>query len=508
MRRLAAAVLVTLIGGWLPATAADDENKPRRSTEQPLADFDAGIAKGLKAHGVPGLGIAIVKDGKVVLAKGYGVRTTGQTDPVTEKTLFAIGSVSKSFTAASIAMLVDEGKLKWDDTLVSKLKDFRLPDDYLSQEVTLRDALSHRVGIARNELIWYGSPFDRDTILHKLRDVKPGSRFRTRFVYNNILYMAAGQVIPQVANKSWDDFVAERVFKPLNMTTANTSVRKLPKDGDVATPHEKAKGIAKAIPWKDIDNIGPAGSINASPADMAEYVKFQLARGKGPEKRLVKREVFDDMHTPQMLIPGGSFFNPNPHLHAYGFGWMLADYKGKKVVEHGGNIDGMTAQVGMLPDEKLGVVVLANLGGSLLPQAVMYEVFDRFLGEPASNRLEATGFLIGLSEFGVQRMAEPAESSRIKDTKPSLPLDKYAGKYEDTLHAPLKVTCEKEKLSLVFNGLTFDLDHWHYDTFRGTERRGVLPRMLFTFALGSDGKVAEIGSKVFGDDIRLKRKVD
>ena len=498
MTRLFAAALAAALAA--PAAAGD-----------PLADFDAAVAKGLKAHGVPGVGIAVVKDGKVVLARGYGVKAAGKTDPVTEKTLFAIGSVSKSFTAASIALLVDEGKLTWDTRLYSQLKDFRLPDPYMTEETTLRDALCHRVGIGRNEFIWYGSPFSRQEVLDKLRKTKPQTPFRTGFVYNNILYMAAGQVIPAAAGgKSWDDFVAERLFKPLGMATANTSVTRFPKDGDVATPHEKVKGAATAIDWKKIDNIGPAGSINASPADMAEYVKFQLAAGKAGGKRLLKAEVFREMHKPQTLMPAGSLFNPDAHQRAYGLGWMLSDYKGKALVEHGGNIDGMTAQVGMLPGEKLGVVVLANLGGSILPQALMYDLFDRFLGEPPLNRAETTGLLAWVAVYGVQKVAEAAESSRVKDTKPSLPVDKYAGKYQDDLHAPLRVTCAGGKLAAEFNGLTFDLEHWHYDTFRGTARnRGDFPRVLITFGLGADGKVAEVRPQILtGDDLRLKRLGD
>ena len=504
MTRLMTVALTAALAA--PAAAGDPLAAPAAAGD-PLADLDAAVEKGLKAHGVPGLGVAVVKDGKVVLARGFGVRTTGKTDPVTDKTLFAIGSVSKSFTAASIALLVDEGKLTWDTRLYTLLKDFRLPDPYMTEETTLRDVLSHRVGIGRNELIWYGSPFSREEVLKKLRDTKPQSPFRTALVYNNILYMAAGQTIPAAAGgKSWDDFVAERLFRPLGMTTANTSVTKLPKDGDAATPHEKVKGVAQAIDWKNIDNIGPAGAINASAADMAEYVKFQLAAGKAGGKRLLKADVFREMHKPHILMGKPAFtFNPDAHLRAYGLGWFLSDYKGKSLVEHGGNIDGMSAQVGMLPDEKLGVVILANLGGSLLPQALMYDIFDRFLGEPTPDRAEKSALIVGVSEFGVQRAAEPAESSRVKDTKPSLPPEKYAGKYQDELHAALKVECVGGKLSLAFNGMTFDLEHWHYDTFRGTDRRGVLPRMLFTFVLGSDGKVAEIRSKVFGDDMRLKR---
>jgi CubicO group peptidase (beta-lactamase class C family) len=490
--------------GWLvavllaaPAAAAD-----------PLDGFDDAVERGLKAHGAPGVAIAVVKDGKVVLLKGYGVRTVGQSDPVTQKSLFAIGSVSKSFTAAALGILVDEKEVTWDDRLARWLPDFRLPNPYLTQETTLRDVLSHRVGIERNELIWYGSPADRGAVLKKLRDVEPGEAFRTKFVYNNILYLAAGQVVPQAAKgKSWDDFVAEKLFKPLGMTTANTSISKLPKDGDVATPHEKVKGVARPVDWLKADNIGPAGSINASAADMAEYVKFQLAGGKAGDKRVLKRDTVKEMHTPQMLMGGGGLFNPDALGHAYGLGWMLSDFKGKRLVEHGGNIDGMSAQVGMLPDENLGVVVLANLGGSLLPQALMFDLFDRYLGDIKAKRAEVTGLLAWVNDYGIKKVVEPDPSGRVKDTKPTLPPVRYAGKYQDKLHSPLTVKAEKEKLTAAFNGWTFDLEHWHYDTFKAVDKKGVLPGLLLNFPIGADGKVSEVRFKLFlGDEITLERK--
>lgn len=476
----------------------------------PLAGLDAVVAKGLAAHKVPGLSIAVVKDGKVVHLKGYGVRTVGKTDPVTERSLFAVGSVSKSFTAAALAMLVDDGKLTWDTRLSDHLPDFRLKDAYRTREVTVRDALSHRTGYARNDLVWYGSPFDRGEVLKKMRVVEPEAAFRTRFIYNNIMFTAAGELIPAVTGDEtgWDQFVADRLFKPLKMTTASTSVRHLPKDGDVATPHEKVKGKPAPVPWRNIDNAGPAGAVNASAADMAEYLKFQLSQGKGPDKRLVKRDVFEEMHRPQTLIGKPAFaFNPEALSRSYGLGWFLSDHKGKRVIEHGGNIDGMTAQVGMLPDEKLGVVILANAGQSLLPQSLLFDLFDRFLGEPDAGRVESSGVLSAFNGFAIAFAGEPDEKARVKDTKPRLALEKYAGKYQDDRHAPAVVTHADGKLTLAFNGWTFDLEHWHYDTFRGKERAGVLPGILFTFVLGGDGKPAELRTTlVAGDEFKFARK--
>ncbi|MFO0939048.1 MAG: serine hydrolase, partial [Gemmataceae bacterium] len=437
MRRFALVALSCLFVPSLSLLAAD-----------PLDGLDAAVNAGLKAHGVAGVSIAIVKNGRVIHVKGYGVRTVGQSDPVTEHTLFAIGSVTKSFTATALGMLVDEKKLRWNDPLSTRVKNFRLDDPYISQEATIRDALSHRTGYARNELVWYGSPFNREQLVSKMARLKPDIPFRTGFRYNNLMYLMAGQTIPQATGKSWDDFVTERIFQPLRMESTLTSVTQLAPELDVATPHEKVKGKPKPVDWKNIDNIGPAGSILSSASDMAEYVKFHLSGGKAHGKRLLELTTQEELFTPQNLMPKPAFsFNEGAVSHAYGFGWMLSDFKGKPLAEHGGNIDGMTAQVGMLPSEKIGVVILANGGQSLLPMALMYDLLDRMTGEPNPDRAATTGFLDVLNSVGMEKLAEPNEATRIKDTKPSLALKKYAGKYQDDKHAELAITFKDDKLT-------------------------------------------------------------
>lgn len=474
-----------------------------------LAGLDEAVAKGLKAHGVPGLGVAIVKDGKVIFSKGYGVRRIGQSEPVTENTIFAIGSVTKSFTATAIGMLVDEGKLNWDSRICEHLPSFVLHDPYLTREATLRDALCHRIGLDRNEFIWYGSPFSRDEIIRKLRQVEPSAPFRTGLKYNNMIYMAAGETISRVGDKkSWDDFIDERIFRPLGMTTASTSTTRLPKDGDVAMPHEKVKSKVTPVDWRNIDNIGPAGSINASAREMAEYVRFHLSNGKRDGKSLLKKETLEELHS--MQIPTGKpgfAFNGESISHGYGLGWFLSDYKGRRIVEHGGNIDGMTAQVGMMPDEKLGIVILANHGQSMLPQALLFDLFDRFTGELKPNRAATTGLLDVINSIGMEKLAEPDEKSRTKDTRPSLPLRKYTGEFQDKKHAPLKITESDGQLRAQFNSFEFNMNHWHFDTFILKDRKGVLPGVLASLILNKDGKVAEIWLEL-GDTIKLSRTGD
>jgi CubicO group peptidase (beta-lactamase class C family) len=496
--RIAYCLLMLAVPFVLPVAQANERPE--------LAGLDEAVARGLKAHGVPGLGLAIVKDGKVIVSKGYGVRRIGHNDPVTENTIFAIGSVTKSFTATAIGMLVDEGKLSWDSRICEHLPSFVLHDTYLTREATLRDALCHRIGLDRNEFIWYGSPFTRDEIIGKLRQIEPSAPFRTRFKYNNMVYMVAGETIARVGDKkSWDDFVTERIFRPLGMITAGTSTSRLPKNGDVAMPHEKVKSKVTPVDWRNVDNIGPAGSINASAREMAEYVRFHLSNGKRDGKPLLKKETLEEMHS--MQIPTGKpgfAFNDESISHSYGLGWSLSDFKGRRIVEHGGNIDGMSAQVGMMPDEKLGIVILANHGQSMLPMALMFDLFDRFTGELKPNRAATTGLLDVINSIGMEKLAEPDVKSIIKDTKHSLPLRKYAGHYQDKKHAPATISEVDGQLTAKFNSFEFDVSHWHFDTFIFKDKKGQLPGVLGTFVLNKDGKVSELWVEL-GETIKLPR---
>lgn len=460
--------------------------------EAPLNGFDDYINKALRDWEVPGLAIAIVKKDQVVFAKGYGVRKLGEPAPVDEKTLFAIGSSSKAFTAAAIAMLVDEGKMKWDDPATKHLPGFQLFDPYVTREITVRDLLSHRSGLGGADFIWYATPYDRDEIWSRIRHVKPSSSFRSTFGYQNIMYLAAGQIVSRVSGKNWDDFIRERIFTPLGMSLSNTTIRAFAGQNNVATPHAKLDEKVQTIPWRNIDNIAPAGSINSNVSDMAQWVRLQLAEGSYKGARLISSGAAKEMHEPQTIIPRDpqlSLFMPDTHFRSYGLGWMLQDYKGRKVVQHGGAIDGMLAMVGMMPEEELGVVILSNLQGQLLPTALMFRIFDAYLGAPpkdwTGDMLKAIKGLEGQGKAAQKKL----EESRVKGTQPSLPLEKYAGTYKDEAFGDAKVALENGKLVLRTPAFVADLEHWHYDTFRATFRDIVIVgKALATFTLNSQGK--------------------
>jgi hypothetical protein len=279
---------------------------------------------------------------------------------------------------------------------------------------------------------------------------------------------------------------------------------------DAATPHTKVKGKTAPVAWRDADNIGPAGSINASAADMAEYIKFQLSKGKAASKRLIERDTFEVMHTPHMHLPKGPIeINPDAKWRSYGLGWMVSEFRGTRLVEHGGNIDGMTAALLLLPEKKIGVVVLANLNGSLLPMTLGMDILDRMLGNESQDLAVTYGALAAFNEFGVQFALEPDAKTRKPGTKPTYELKSYVGKYQDDLHPSLLVTLVDGKLKADFNTFQFDLEHWHYDTFIGTDRTHVLPKNLLTFDQTSDGGVAAVRFKpLISEEFRFKKVSD
>lgn len=460
--------------------------------EAPLSDFDDYVIKALKDWDVPGLAIAIVKNDRLVLARGYGVRKLGEPAAVDERTIFAIGSASKAFTSAAVAMLVDEGKIKWNDPVTKHLPGFQLFDPHTTRELTVRDLLCHRVGLDRADMIWYGTPFDRDEIVRRIRFVKPANSLRSAFGYQNIMYLTAGQTVSAVSGKSWDEFIRDRIFVPLEMSSSSTSIKALSQGNNVATPHMKVDEKLQPVPYRNIDNIAPAGSINSNVAEMAHWVRLQLGEGSYNGKRVIESSSIREMQEPQTIIrrePPWTLTVPDAKFLSYGLGWFLHDHRGRKVVQHGGNIDGMAALVAMIPEEKLGMVVLTNMNGTRLPSALMFRIFDAYLGAPArdwsADLLKTSKTLEAQAKASEKR----TEEARVNGTSPSLPLDKYAGSYNDDAFGDATISVENGKLTLRTPAFAGELDHWHYDTFRVNWKSGTFGHALVTFTLDAQGKV-------------------
>ena len=480
--------------------------------QAPLVGFDDYVTRTMKDWKDPGLAIAIVRNDSVVLMKGYGTRTLGKNEPVDEHTMFAIGSSSKAFTAMLVAMMVDAGKMQWDDQASRYLPDLQLYDPYVSKELTVRDLLTHRSGLARGDLMWFAGGYERDEILRRVRFLRPSWSVRSQFGYQNLMYLAAGQAVAKTAGKSWDDLIRERIFTPLGMNESNTTIRALEGKSNVASPHLTVNDTVHVVPYHLIDNIGPAGSINSNVSDMIKWVRFQLDGGKVNGKPLVGPRPFAETHTAQMNIVVGAqakAFNPFTHLQAYGMGWFLQDYRGRQLDQHGGNIDGMSAMVALVPEEKIGVVILTNANGSPVPTIVLYRALDALMGAPMRDWNEEQK-KVRERALPAQRAAEAKRlASRVMNTKPSLSLDKYAGVYADSLYGDVTFTVVGDALNMKYGPfIDARLAHWHYDTFEGRATQLAAGRMTATFALDAEGKVKSVDVGGLGTLSRRPEKAD
>jgi CubicO group peptidase (beta-lactamase class C family) len=476
----------------------------------PEPDFDQYVEKAMKEWEVPGLAIAVVKDDKIVYAKGYGLRELGGTAAVNEHTLFAIGSSSKAFTAATVAMLVDDGKVKWDDPVTKYLPSFQLFDPYSTRELTVRDLLTHRSGLERGDLLWYASPYDRNEVLRRVRFLKPSWSVRSRFGYQNIMFLAAGQIRPAVTGKEWDDIVRERIFVPLGMNESSTSIRKFAGVDNVATPHSKIDDKLQKIAWRNIDNIGPAGSINSNVIDMAQWLRMNLGGGMYENKKVLSAAVVNEMQTPQTVIRiegNNERLYPEAHFRNYGLGWFLSDYRGRKLVEHGGAIDGMRSEVAMLPAEKLGVVILTNRHGSVLPHVLAYRVFDDYLGVAKRDWSAEILKKFKVLEDLAKAAEKKTEDERVKGTSPSLALEKYAGTYQNEMYGETKFVLRDGKLTSEFGpNFNGELEHWHYDTFRVVWRDRMEGKGFVVFKLNAKGQPETVTIDGLGDFTRVPDK--
>ena len=467
------------------------------------ADFDATVARAMATFKVPGLAVAVVKNDSVIFAKGYGVRALGAPEPVTPHSLFAVGSTSKAFTVAVLQQLEQEGKLRLDDPATQYLPSLQLYDPYVTRELTVRDLVTHRSGLPTANAVWYGTPYSREEILRRLRYRKPSASFRSTWQYQNEMFLAAGHVIAAVDGRSWDDAVKARLFTPLGMRASGTSVRELATMPDVAQPHLERDGTVRRIPYRNIDNIAPAGSINSSVHDMAQWIRFQLAKGKWDGRQLLNEAAFDDARRPYMAMPSSPFSEltaPGAQLVSYGMAWMLYGWNGRTIVEHSGGIDGMTAEVALVPEERLGLVILANLS-TVAPQVLQSYLLDSFFGAPKRDWTgEVSTKMAALEKAGADAMAK-AERERTKDSRPTMPLSAYAGTYADSLYGDVVVREANGALQLTFLGnREARLEHWQFDTFQARWDDVILDKTMVQFFLDASGKVDRVRIGMFAGE--------
>jgi CubicO group peptidase (beta-lactamase class C family) len=444
-----------LLGALVLATTAE-------ARQIDVATLDSLLETDRKDWDIPGLAVAIVQGDSVVLVRGYGVREAGGAEPVDAHTLFAIGSTTKAFTSTALAMLVGEGALGWDDRVVDRLPGFTLEDPWVTGEITIRDLLAQRSGLPMANLMWLSGQHDRSELVRRIRFLEPATSFRSAFSYQNVLYTAAGIVVETVAGKSWTAFLRERVFRPLKMERTNTSVDSLVGVGNVATPHAVIDGEPRAVHYRNIDHVGPAGSINSSAAEMAQWLRLQLGGGDVDGRRLVAEEALEETRRPQIVMPLEgplAALYPEARSLAYGMGWVISDYRGRTLLDHGGGIDGMTSLVALVPEEGLGVAILTSVQLPTPPYWILYTIFDRYLEAESDDWSAHFRELHGMFE------ARPTVE-RVPMAEPSLPLDRYAGMYDSAPLGEIGIEGRDESLHLRYGRLEGPLEPWHFDTFR------------------------------------------
>ncbi len=467
---------------------------------QPSVDaFDRYAEAARTTWNVPGMSIAVVQDGKVLLAKGYGVRELGKETPVDADTLFGAMSTTKAMTAVTMAMLVDEGKVSWDDKVVKHLPDFRVADAYITAELRIRDLFTHNAGMGNADFLWgWTQELSADEIVKRMQYARPAYPFRGGYTYQNIMYLVAGQVIEKVSGMPWEQFATTRLFEPLGMRNTFPSYRASVSYQNRSSSHYEVEGKTTMIPENTADPVAPAGAVWSSANDIAKWMEFMLGNGTVNGKQLVKPTTMQMLLTPQIVVPPGQFYPTvaltKPHWTTYGFAWFQHDYRGEMVNFHTGSLAGRTAIVGLIPDKKFGIYIFGNTDHAEVRHALMYKAFDTFVfgGNGRDWSAEMKTLYDGIEADGKKR-ADAAKARRTKDTKPSLALSAYAGKYADPFYGEIDVTFTDGKLRMAFSkGRVAELEHWHYDTFQAKWSDKWRGESLVSFQLNSGGDVDAI----------------
>lgn len=442
---------------------------------------------------VPGMALGVVKDGEVVLAEGFGVRDAAAQLPVTPHTLFAIGSSTKAFTTFAVGTLVDDGLVAWDTPVREYLPTFTLHDPYATLNLSPRDLVTHRSGLPRHDLSWYNNPeFTPEVVVTRLGAFEPTYGLRERFQYNNLMYATAGHLVAELTGTSWEGAIRDRILEPLGMDETNFSVQESQAGADFARGYGEEDDTLIVLPFRDITNIGPAGSINSNVDDMTRWLRVHLERGEFEGRRLIEGPTLAEMHTPQIAI---SQMPSDPALGplTYGLGWFVDSYRGHYRVQHGGNIDGFSALVTLYPFDGVGVVALSNKNGTPLPEFAARRVADLlFELEPRDWSSEALTRR-DLAQASAEEGEEREEEERVTGTRPAHPLPEYAGAYEHPGYGTLQVEHEGEGLQLRYNRIEAPLEHWHYDVFQVERQPGPgLGGMKVQFLTGVDGGVTAV----------------
>ena len=457
-----------------------------------MESIERFIVEQLAAWEVPGCAVAAVRDGDVVLTAGWGRRDLEADLPVTSDTLFAMGSTTKAFTAATVGALVDDGLLDWERPLYDYVPDIRWHDPVATERLSIVDLLSHRSGLPRHELVWVGQPDrSRAELVRRLRFLPLSRDLRQVFQYCNLGYLVAGHVVEALSGSRWEDYLRDRLLTPLGMDRSNLSVDDLRAEKDHAVAYERRQGVVGPVPARPVTAMAPAGALNSCATDMARWLLAQLGGGQVDGQAVMSPDTMARQHAPHMVLPEDQTF-PTSTRHAYGLGWMLGRYRDHRLLDHGGAIDGFQAECMLLPDDGVGVAVMTNTSSSAMAPVVAYRVLDELLGlEPFDwfSLLKARYNTVmgGLREARAVRRVVP-------DAPRPRPLEAYAGEYEHPGYGTLTITAEDGALRPQLGTMDLSLVHRHYETFdlEWHELGGQFPVFPLMFLANPDGDITAL----------------
>ena len=493
----------------LTANAADDACPAPSAAAIPAIDtagLDAYIEKGLKDWQLPGLSVAVVQNGRPVYVKGFGVRALGAPQKVDAQTLFGMMSTTKAMTALAVAMLVDDGKLAWDDPVSKHLPGFALSDPFVTRDLKVRDLLTHNSGLGNTDLLWARGDLDSKQIIARLRDVPLSYSLRGGFAYQNVMYQVAGEVIEAAAGERWEQVIQKRILTPLNMDRSRPTLdaMKAMRDGNVSRAYFEIDGRIRAIAESPVDAVPAAGAAWTTAADAAKWLDFLLNDGCTGGKRLVSSANFRALLKPQVMVPANEFYPTarltQPHWTSYGYGWVQQDYRGRFVAMHTGSMDGRTAIIGLMPDEQLGIAIFGNLDHAEFRHALLWKLFDVYTS--AEPRDWSTEFLAlyGGMKTEAKAMEAKEEKARVVGTTPTHALADYTGRYLHKVYGDVVISRKGDALYIAFGRLPENagtLRHWHYERFRVAFGDGRYGSSDVVFRTGADGRVAAL--RLFDD---------
>ncbi len=468
-----------------------------QTTEQ-LEHLDNYYQKALNDWHIPGMAIAIVKDGEIVFSKGYGYADLEQKTKVDGNTLFAIASNSKAFTASSLAQLIDQGKIKWTDKVIDYLPYFKLYDDYTTNNTTIEDLLCHRNGLKTfsGDLLWFGSNLSEEKIINAQQYLKPIYPYRTQFGYSNIAFIAAGEILKKVTDSTWSDYVSTHFLKPLKMDRTLTSTKQLKNATNVASPYFYENGKTIKLDWLNWDNMTAAGGLISSVNDYANWLILNTNEGVFNDKTFISSRSFQNMTTPHVNRKIGKN-KQRVHFKSYGLGWGLQDYQGYKIIGHGGGYDGMISKSTFVPEKKLGIIVLTN-SLNWIPSALVNKSLDVILADDLNGKDWSKDWLVFKEEGDKKhnKTLEKTEQERGKYPK-SFTLNEYIGTYKDKMYGTITISKKGNKLHFTMDETPIffaDLNHWNHDifTFRFDTKLSSLPQGKLWFDLDKNGEISTL----------------